>query len=265
MTAIAVLGHLARDVVAGGAPRPGGAVLYSAQALARIGADANVGASCAAADRAELLPALEAFGLPTEWYESTTTAAYSFHYEGDRGSCGRTPSATLGAEIERSRPPATPSGSTSARSPEPTFPPRRARGARRRRPLVARRRPGARAGEPTSGRSGRTERSVTCFAHVEILKLNDEEAETLVGSAEPESLHSLGVPEVILTLGSHGSYVITPHAIEHVPAEVVSGPVDPTGAGDTFSATYLTRRSAGAEPVEAARAATETVAEFLAN
>ncbi len=101
--------------------------------------------------------------------------------------------------------------------------------------------------------------------HVRILKLNDEEAETLVGSAEPGSLRSLGVPEVILTLGSHGSYVITPHALERVPAEVVSDSVDPTGAGDTFSATYLTRRSAGANPVEAARAATDTVAEFLAN
>ena len=83
---------------------------------------------------------------------------------------------------------------------------------------------------------------------VQILKLDDEEAETLVGSAEPESLQSLGVPEVILTLGSHGSYVITPDTLEHVPAEVVAGSVDPTGAGDTFSATYLTRRAEGAEP-----------------
>ena len=38
--------------------------------------------------------------------------------------------------------------------------------------------------------------------HVEVLKLNDEEAETLVGNAEPEKLLDLGVPEVILTLGS---------------------------------------------------------------
>ena len=101
--------------------------------------------------------------------------------------------------------------------------------------------------------------------HVRILKLNEAEAETLVGSAEPESLASLGVPEIILTLGSQGSYVVTPDRVEHIPAEVVTGPVDPTGAGDTFSATYLTRRAAGADPVEAARAATAKVAEFLAS
>ena len=35
MTAIAVIGHLTRDVVAGGEPRPGGGVFYAARALAR--------------------------------------------------------------------------------------------------------------------------------------------------------------------------------------------------------------------------------------
>ncbi len=101
--------------------------------------------------------------------------------------------------------------------------------------------------------------------HVEILKLNDEEAETLVGSADPERLRTLDVPEVLLTLGSEGAYVITPTVIEHVPAEPVEGPVDPTGAGDTFSICYLVRRDEGAEPVEAARAATATAAAFLAS
>jgi sugar/nucleoside kinase (ribokinase family) len=44
----------------------------------------------------------------------------------------------------------------------------------------------------------------------------------------------------------------------------VEGPVDPTGAGDTYSVTYLVQRSAGAEPVEAARIAAATVSAFLA-
>ena len=52
--------------------------------------------------------------------------------------------------------------------------------------------------------------SATPSDHVEVLKLNDEEAETLVGSADPHALHALGVPEVILTLGSQGAWVITP-------------------------------------------------------
>jgi sugar/nucleoside kinase (ribokinase family) len=101
--------------------------------------------------------------------------------------------------------------------------------------------------------------------HVEILKLNDEEAETLVGSAEPEELHALGVPEVLLTLGSQGAWVVTPDLVEHVPSVPVDGDVNPTGAGDTYSVAYLVSRAAGAEPVEAARAAAETVSAFLAS
>ena len=84
MTAIAAIGHLTRDVVAGGEPRPGGGVFYAARALARLGADALVAAACAAADREALLPSLEGCGLPVTWYESRTTAAYSFRYEGER-------------------------------------------------------------------------------------------------------------------------------------------------------------------------------------
>ena len=101
--------------------------------------------------------------------------------------------------------------------------------------------------------------------HVEVLKLNDEEAETLVGSAEPEKLHALGVPEVILTLGSQGAWVVTPRLVEHVPAVPVEGDVDPTGAGDTYSVTYIVQRAAGAEPVEAARVAAATVSAFLSS
>jgi sugar/nucleoside kinase (ribokinase family) len=75
---------------------------------------------------------------------------------------------------------------------------------------------------------------------------------------------ALGVPEILLTLGSRGSFVIATGHVEHVPAFEISGVLDPTGAGDTFSMAFLTQRAAGAEPVEAARAATATVAAFLA-
>jgi 2-dehydro-3-deoxygluconokinase len=51
---------------------------------------------------------------------------------------------------------------------------------------------------------------------------------------------------------------------ERIAAEEISGPVDPTGAGDTFSAGYLVARAAGADPLDAAREATDTVAAFLA-
>ena len=101
--------------------------------------------------------------------------------------------------------------------------------------------------------------------HAEVLKLNDEEAETLVGSAEPERLLDLGVPEVVLTVGSQGAWVVTPGSMEHVAAVPVEGEVDPTGAGDTYSVTYIVQRAGGAEPLEAARIAAATVSEFLAS
>jgi sugar/nucleoside kinase (ribokinase family) len=263
VTAIAAIGNLSRDVVAGADPRPGGSVFYAARALARLGADAHVAAACAVADRDALVPPLETFGLPVTWYEAKTTTAYSFHYEGDRRimrqdavgdawspgrsleAAGDAPWVNVCALVRTDFPPETLAALATA--------------GRRllfdahglvRRPDLGDLRTDAEIGD--------------VLRHVTILKLDDEEAATLVGSTEPERVRALGVPEVLLTLGSDGAYVVTPTSIERVPARPVEGPVDPTGAGDTFSAAYLARRSDGAEPVQAARAATETVANFLA-
>jgi len=71
VTALAALGPLALDSVAGAPRRPGGAVLYAARTFAHLGADAHVAVSCGAADRPLLRPALEALGLPVHWRESS--------------------------------------------------------------------------------------------------------------------------------------------------------------------------------------------------
>jgi sugar/nucleoside kinase (ribokinase family) len=57
---------------------------------------------------------------------------------------------------------------------------------------------------------------------------------------------------------------VTPSLVEHIPAIPIDEPVDPTGAGDTYSVTYLVQRAAGADPVEAARVAAATVSSMLA-
>lgn len=262
MTALAVIGHLSRDVVAGAGPRPGGGVFYAARALARADADARVAAACAASDRPALLPQLESFGLAVAWHESRATAAYSFRYEGDRRLMRQDAVGDPWSAVQAARAADDATWVHVAALVRTDFPP----------PTLA-----ALAG---SGRSllldahglVRTaalgplqmDRDVgSALDHVSIVKLDDEEASVLVGSPDPERLRSLGVPEVILTLGSQGSYVVTPNVVEHVPAPRLEGAVDPTGAGDTFSAAYLVSRSQGAEPVEAARTATETVAAFL--
>jgi sugar/nucleoside kinase (ribokinase family) len=263
MTDIAVMGPLTRDFVAGAEHRPGGGVFYSGRALARIGADARVAVSCAREDWAVLAPHLDRFPLPVTWYESPTTTAYSFHYEGDRRimrqdavgepwsaersleAAGDARFVHVGALVRSDFPPDV---------------------------LEALARDGRQLLVDAQGLVRlpdlgplRTDGDVgEALRHVSILKLNDEEAETLVGSAEPEALQALGIPEVILTLGSEGSCVITRYSIDSVPAREVVGPVDPTGAGDTYSAAYLSARAAGAEPVEAAGRATTTVAAFLA-
>ena len=99
--------------------------------------------------------------------------------------------------------------------------------------------------------------------HVAILKVAEEEARMLVGSAEPDALAELGVPEIVLTLGSRGSIVIVRGLAEHVPARPADGAADPTGAGDAFAAAYLAARADGHAPASAARRATALVAALL--
>jgi len=264
MTTIATLGHIARDVVAGSDPRPGGGVFWSARALARLGADATVHASCSAEHRTALVPPLEAFGLPVTWYESSTTTEYSFHYEGDRrimwqdavGDSWK-PAQALAAAADATW--INVCALTRTDFPEGTLAALASEG----RQLLVDLQGLVRT--PTIGPLHTDEHIGDVLHNIEVLKLNDEEAETLVGSAEPEKLRSLGVPEVILTLGSKGAWVVTPELVEHVPAVPVEGDVDPTGAGDTYSVTYIVQRAAGAEPVEAARVAAATVSAFLSS
>jgi sugar/nucleoside kinase (ribokinase family) len=259
---IAAIGNLSLDVVAGAPQRPGGPVFYAARTLARLGSEACVVASCAAADKALFAPQLEALGLPLAWRDSSTTASYTFHYESER---------RVMAQLALADPWQPAEALAAAGSAEWVLVGGLARGdfpeealaalAEGRRLLVdAQGLVRARALGPlrTDGDIGDVLRYVT------ILKLDEDEAVTLVGRAEPKALRSLGVPEVLLTRGSKGSFVVAGTRIDLIPAPEVVPPVDPTGAGDTFGAAYLDARARGAEPSEAGVAATRTVAAFLA-
>jgi sugar/nucleoside kinase (ribokinase family) len=263
MTGIAVIGNLSRDVVAGARPRPGGGVFWSTRALSRMGAHALVSAACSAEDRPLLVPPLEAFGLPVTWHESAETTAYSFHYEGDRRIMWQdavgdpwTPQQAVAAAGEAA-------WVNVCALTRTDFPPDTLAALSAGRRLLVDLQGLVRT--PTVGPLHTDEHVGDVLRHIDVLKLNDEEATTLVGSAEPERLQGLGVPEVLLTLGSQGAWVVTPDVVEHVPAVPVEGPVDPTGAGDSYSVTYLVERAEGASPVEAARAAAEAVSTLLAS
>jgi sugar/nucleoside kinase (ribokinase family) len=267
VTVIAVIGSLSSDVVAGAPARPGGAVYYAARALARLGADACVVTRCAAEDVDRLVPPLEAFGLRVEVRPGERTSGFSFHYEGDDRVM----------EVDAIGDPWTPADVTGwaghalddaawihvgalLRSDFPT-PTLKALSDRGRllldgQGLVRRARIGP------LDRDADVDREV--FGLATILKLNEDEARVLAGGIEAERLRELGVPEVVLTLGSAGALVVTASTADRVPPVQIDGAVDPTGAGDAFAAGYLHARTQGAQPLDAAQAASELTAAMLA-
>lgn len=89
------------------------------------------------------------------------------------------------------------------------------------------------------------------------LKVNEIEMETITGLKDPREaaklLHSWGVVEVIITLGSEGSLVYVDGQFYEIPAYVPHEVVDATGCGDTYSAGYLYKRMLGATPTEAGK------------
>ena len=89
------------------------------------------------------------------------------------------------------------------------------------------------------------------------LKVNETEMETITGKKDPREaallLHSWGVTEVIITLGSEGSLIYVAQTFYEVPAYKPHEVVDATGCGDTYSAGYLYRRLQGASPLEAGK------------
>ena len=199
-----------------------------------------------------LAPPLVALGLPVLWLSGSSTAAFSFHYSGDRremvvDALGDPWSVEDVRELGEVRwvhvgPLA------SSDFPAETL----AELARGRRVSLDGQglvRP-ARTGPLKLG--GAADPGV--LRHVSILKLSEEEARALLGEADEPSLRALGVPEVVVTRGSRGSLVLADGLLSEAPAQPVGGPIDPTGAGDAFAAAYLVARSSGHAPVAAARA-----------
>lgn len=266
MSTVAIIGNLSRDVVAGAASRPGGAVFHGARALARIGALATIVARCGASDADDLVRPLEALGLPVAFRAGVRTSAFSFHYEGDRRvmrvddigdswtreditgwageAIGDATWVQVGALLRSDF-----DADTLALLAQEHRLLVDAQG------LVRVAQPG-----PLE-RDARVDPGV--FPPLQALKLNESEAHILAGGVEHERLRALGVPEVVVTLGSAGALVVTESVAERIPPVPVEGAVDPTGAGDAFSAAYVHARAGGAEPVDAARLANSVAAELV--
>lgn len=89
------------------------------------------------------------------------------------------------------------------------------------------------------------------------LKVNEIEMETITSLKDAHEaaklLHSWGVTEVIITLGSEGSLIYVDDTFYEIPAYAPHEVVDATGCGDTYSAGYLYQRTSGATPTEAGK------------
>jgi sugar/nucleoside kinase (ribokinase family) len=262
---VAVIGNLACDVVADGPPRVGGGAFHSARAFRLLGGPAVVVTKSREDDAPDLLPPLRALGVPVHWRPAASTARFAFHYEGDErvmrmdevgapwsaDEVGGWVADALGqAEWVQVAPLA-----------RDEFPPDAiaalARGGRKllldAQGLVREAHTG-----PLVLAGGA---DTSALRHVSVLKLASEEAEALAGGYDEATLLGLGVPEVLVTFGSHGCYLLADGELHEVRARPVDH--DPTGAGDAFGAGYVALRSAGEPPLPAAQQAAELVSRLL--
>lgn len=257
MRSLAVLGNLAKDTIDGAGPRVGGAPYHAARALRLLGGSSRVIGRSAPADRLVLTAPLATLGVPWEWLPAERTAAYGISYDGEERemqvldpgspwtveevrSLGRAEWVQLGALTRDDFPPAVLE-------------------------LLARDRRLALDGQALVRSAAVGPLQVSGDAdpdvlrHVTVLKLNEAEAEVLGGE---ERVAALGVPEVLLTLGSTGAIVLAGGTRERVPVRRIET-ADPTGAGDAYLAAYVWARASGHRPVSAARHAAVTAARVL--
>ena len=259
MARVAVVGNASRDVVDGGAPTPGGCPEFAAAALRRLGHEGQIVTRFAPAD-ARLF---EDLGPGVTVLSAASTSGFALDYAGDEREMAVTglgdswrpeDAAALEADVEWVHAA----------------------------PLLRSEFPAATLAAFASGRSlsldgqglvrvpavGRLDEDAAfdpaVLEPVTALKLSEHEAGIVAGGDfDRTTAEQLGVPEVLLTLGSRGAVVFADGRETHVAdAEPVPG-VHTTGAGDTFMVAYAVARIEGVDPVDAARAATRLVGELL--
>jgi sugar/nucleoside kinase (ribokinase family) len=247
--------------------RVGGGPFYAGRALRALHRRGVVLTKCAGEDRRTLLTPLVCLGLPVLWQASASTAAFGIDYGGEerhmtvdglgdewtpeeiRGWVGRGLDGAGWVQVAALR-----RGEFSAQA--------LAELARGRRVLLDGQglvRPPA-----TGPLEPDADYDPSVLEHVSVLKLSEHEAELIAGGLDQDALRSLGVPEVIVTLGSRGALVLDRAGLEQVPARAVEPAGDPTGAGDAFGAAYISARADGNGPAGAARRAAGLVADLLA-
>jgi sugar/nucleoside kinase (ribokinase family) len=259
---LAVCGNVAIDVIDGRPPTVGGGPYHCGQALRLLERPSRIFAKCAPEDRPIVVPPLAALGVPLTVVDANATASFALSYEGETR---RTEILALGDAWQPRDVAALDSlpwvhVAPLARSdfPAETL----AELARGRRVsydgqgLVRAPEAGPVRLDPSFDRA--------MLEHISFLKLAEEEGATILPDRSDEAVFALGVPEVVVTLGSEGSIVYAEGRVTHVPCHPILG-VDLTGCGDAYAVGYLAARSDDLAPVAAARRATALVALLLSN
>lgn len=264
MPRVAVVGNLSRDRVDGGPSRPGGCAFFAVDALRRVGRAGQIATRHGHADDAIFEHALAAVEQPITLLPAETTSGFALDYIGEE----RTMTVT---EIGSVWQPA----DAAALDPSVEWV--------HVAPLLRSDFPAETLAELANGRKvsfdGQglvrvpelgplvfdADYDPAVLANITVLKLAEDEARVVAtgGSFGSDVAFGLGVPEVLLTLGSRGSIVYADGVETAVPAARPVLGVQTTGAGDVFMVSYIVARSDGADPVTAAASASRIVAEML--
>jgi sugar/nucleoside kinase (ribokinase family) len=261
MRRLGVVGLVSLDRVDGGIPRLGGAPVYAARALRLLGHPAVVATKVADEDR----PRLSVLGLPVVARPAAQTIGFRIENDGD----------SRHMEIDQLGDPFTPEDVSGwlARAladadwlhvgplTREDFPAETLAALARAHVIsldgqgLVRR---AQVGELVLDADYDPE----VLQHVDVLKLAHDELDALGLELEERDLASLGVREIVVTLGPTGAVVFADGLAEHVPTIPLEG-IDPTGAGDSWTTSYLAYRRRKHSPVSAARLANGAVSAML--
>jgi sugar/nucleoside kinase (ribokinase family) len=262
MRQLGVVGLVSLDRVDGGLPRLGGAPFYAAKALRLLGQPALIATKIAPEDSKR---GLHALGIPVYSHPAARTISFRIENDGDRRTL----------EIEELGEPWTPEDVRgwldavlrpadwvhAGALTRADFPAETLSLLHRGRVLSFEGQGLVRPAEKGEVRMD-ADYDPEVLRQVDILKLSEREADTLGLTLEDKSLASLGVPEIVVTLGSRGSVVFADGLADFVRARPVDAH-DPTGSGDRFMAAYLTYRRQRHSPRSAARLAGEVVRALL--
>ena len=257
---LAVVGNAAIDLIDEQPPRVGGGPFHSGHGLRLLERPGLILAKCAPSDRKLVLSGLTPLGVPVTLVDATTTAGFGLLYDGE---VRQTVMRAVGdpwepADLEALGSIAWVHVAPLARTdfPAETL----AALARTRRVSYDGQ------GLVRAARTGPVQLDdkfdPDVLQHLSFLKLAEEEAAVILDDVGEGALRSLGVAEVVVTLGSRGSIVCAEGRYEHVPCHPILA-VELTGCGDAFGVGYLAARSDGLNPVAAARRATALVALLL--